>query len=364
MIGSDIINHLRERLSRYTDEFSTTISVSSLTSDGVTATVTTATDHGFATGQYIVIRGATNPLDITSITRDGKVVTVVCDSDHNLIDPSYYDDAAANDLTITIAGASPSEYNGTFKLQSVTNSTTFVFHITTTPTTPATTAGYLLEKDNGGISGANGYNGYKQITITGDNTFTYTTGISSALRTPSQGSIEVVTVSNISLSATEARAQQFYADRLGASWLFVVVGEFITAKEGTDASDISSAQLHNAIYRYETLQTINIYVYIDATGDILSANASEKACELRSALLRSLAGMQFNSALCDIENEPIYFVGDEEADYNTAYYVHRYEFKMKGYIQDADVVEPNPGVRLREVDIDNKTSDVNISIDF
>lgn len=64
---------------------------------------------------------------ISSLTRIGTTVTGTTSSNHNF----------ATGLTVTIAGANETDYNGSFEV-TVLSQTTFSYEITGTPTTPAT----------------------------------------------------------------------------------------------------------------------------------------------------------------------------------------------------------------------------------
>ncbi|MCK5019187.1 MAG: baseplate J/gp47 family protein, partial [Candidatus Peribacteraceae bacterium] len=64
---------------------------------------------------------------ISSLTRSGTTITGITTSDHNF----------ATGLTITIAGAVETDYNGVFVI-TVIDTDTFTYEITGTPTTPAT----------------------------------------------------------------------------------------------------------------------------------------------------------------------------------------------------------------------------------
>lgn len=70
---------------------------------------------------------AVESLSITSLTRSGSTVTATTSTAHNL----------ATGITVTISGAVETEYNGSFEI-TVLGETTFSYEITTTPTTPAT----------------------------------------------------------------------------------------------------------------------------------------------------------------------------------------------------------------------------------
>lgn len=155
--------------------FYTSISVSSINRSGTTATVITATPHGYSNGQSITILGASqldynitavitvtnattftyqvanapvtpatgtitsniptsyvvsNPnvivQSVTTLVSSGTVATATC-SNHNLPTGRY----------VTIQGAVPSGYNGEVFVTSVTRDT-FTYNIPTSLTTPAT----------------------------------------------------------------------------------------------------------------------------------------------------------------------------------------------------------------------------------
>lgn len=79
--------------------------------------------------QYSTMADATVALTSigVSLSRSGSIVTATSVSSHNL----------ASNITITISGATPTDYNGSF-LITVTSDTTFTYNISTTPSTPPT----------------------------------------------------------------------------------------------------------------------------------------------------------------------------------------------------------------------------------
>jgi uncharacterized phage protein gp47/JayE len=68
-----------------------------------------------------------NDISIVSLTRSGGTVTAVTASDHNL----------ASNIVVSVSGAVETDYNGPQTI-AVTDTDTFTYEITTTPTTPAT----------------------------------------------------------------------------------------------------------------------------------------------------------------------------------------------------------------------------------
>lgn len=142
---------------------SANLTVSSITRSGTVATTTTSTAHGLIVGQSVVVSGATQTdyngtflvtainsstvftytvanspttpatgtitavYGVGSITRSLTVATVTTPSPHRL---------AAN-ASVTIAGASQTDYNGTFTV-TVTGLNTFTYTVANSPATPAT----------------------------------------------------------------------------------------------------------------------------------------------------------------------------------------------------------------------------------
>jgi len=131
---------------------------------------------------------------------------------------------------------------------------------TTTPTTPAAAAGYLLLEDQAG------YNGYKQITVTSATQFTYATS-SSTLNSPAQGTIELSSGTRIDYAATAERISDFYSanfNKILKPWMFVVLNAKSTYKNETIASALGYTPVTDA-------RTIRTTAPLSGGGD-LSAN--------------------------------------------------------------------------------------------
>jgi hypothetical protein len=346
MQGVDIADRLKEVLPKYTNKFSDITSISSLTRSGTTITAVTASSHGLATNDQITIKGALDPITITSLTRVDNVVTVITATPHNFSKPSLYSPEQADLLTVTIDSADPSDYNGTFKLLSVANENTLTYQISTTPTSPATTAGFLLQEDY------DGYNGYKTVTVIDTTTFTYET-TNTNLNTPAQGTIEMSDATRIGWAATAERAVQFYTsdnNRQNENWMFVVVGTKQTYKDDTTTTDPSSAKNTNQSYFYDTIQEFSIYIFIPSEDEVLGGAASDLARQIEQPILKSIANYEFSSFLCEQNYQQSTYVGSEADEYNTVTYVHRFDFLAKGFIQNADTIDFNPGVPLKAID--------------
>lgn len=345
MQAINIVNRLKEIVGVYTDDFSDIVTISSLSRSGSTIIAVTSAAHGLVTNDYATIRGAKEPITLTSITRVNNVVTVVSSTDHKLSDPSLYGQDQLP-LYVTISGVTPSDYNGTFELLTVPNDATFTFKITTTPTTPATIAGYLLLED------FDGYNGYKQITKIDATSFSYST-TNTNLKTPAQGALQLSSATRIAYAATPDRILEFYSENSAGilkNWMFVVTGDQTIYKNDTVASDLSTAQKKNQSYWYEVQQNFSVFVVVPSTGSVLGGAEADKARSYELPLLKSIANYQFPSSLNEEKYQPVVYVGNETDDYIKAYYVHRFDFLAKGFIQTIDTIAFNNGVPLQTID--------------
>ncbi|MBF0357983.1 MAG: hypothetical protein HQL70_05200 [Magnetococcales bacterium] len=200
-----------------------------------TSTINTATiaSHGFSSGQSVTIAGVT-PSDF-----NGTWTITVIDSDSfkftsaaPLGVPTIFGTATGQSTTatattssahgysfgdsITIAGATPTGYNGAVTITSVPTTTTFTYALSsslatasgtitaaqgsTTVTATTSAAHGYSSGDTVTISGATpiGYNGSYSITVTGTTTFTYETATTLTSHTGSG----VIASSGVSNSAT------------------------------------------------------------------------------------------------------------------------------------------------------------------
>lgn len=119
------------------------LNISSLESSGTVATATTTAPHGYSVGQSVTISGATpnayngtkvitsvplTTISVTGITRSGTTATATTSVPH---------DYSTGDL-VTVSGASPAGYNGTFVVTVFSNPNEFTYSVASTLTTPAT----------------------------------------------------------------------------------------------------------------------------------------------------------------------------------------------------------------------------------
>lgn len=129
--------------------------------------VTTVSPHTLSWGDMVSLdieSGAPEEIAVTELTLSGTTVTVTTDETHNL---------SANNK-ITIAGADQTEYNGSFRVVSVPDDTSFTYTITPPETPPASPAtGTITVRRASGSSLADYLrSGNFQVSVIDDTTFT------------------------------------------------------------------------------------------------------------------------------------------------------------------------------------------------
>lgn len=335
-----IVNRLKEIFSKYTDDFSTILNVASLVRSGTTITCTTTANHNLTSNDYITIKGAKEPIALSTITYASGIATATSLTDHKLSDPSLF---SPENLPLYVEISGATGYNGTWELLTVPSDLIFTFSVSGTPSNVS--GGNLLLEDQ------EGYNGYKQITITSPTTFTYST--TGTMQSPASGTIKVSCVTRIDYSATAQRINEFYtanASNILQTWAFVVLNQDQAFKNDTIIGDSSTAKISNESYWNTTQQNFSVYVVMPAKTSILGGDIADKAREYRKALLKAIVNYKFVSDLDDEFTQPAQYVGSEPDDYIEATYTHRYDFTMQNIIQTIDTTDFGNGVPLKLID--------------
>jgi hypothetical protein len=335
-----IVNRLKEIFSKYTEDFSTILNISSLVRSGSTITCTTSLNHNLTSNDYVTIKGAKEPIQLSEIKCSNGIATAITLTDHKLSDPSLF---SPENLPLYIEISGATGYNGVWELLTVPSDLIFTFKVTGNPADIF--EGNLLLEDQ------DGYNGYKQIIVTGPKTFTYqTTGV---MQSPALGTIKASCVTRIDYSATSQRINEFYtanANSILQTWAFVVLNQDQAFKNDTIIGDSSTAKISNESYWNTTQQNFSIYVIIPAKTSILGGDIADKAREYRRALLKAIVNYKFPSDLEDEISQPAQYVGSESDDYIQATYTHRYDFTIQNIIQTGDTTDFGNGSPLKIID--------------
>ena len=345
MKAQDIIHALRTRLPTITDKFSTNISITSLSKVAGTVTVTTATPHGLATGNYVCIVGAKWKTPISSITRVGTTATVTCSADHDLTE--NFPEAEY----VEIIGANEANFNGSFRLLSVPNRRVFTVEIADSGATSATGTMFLLEPWRYGL------NGWQQVTVVSGTVFTYTTtGIANA---EGYGSMELRKAIRVSGAVTAARAESAYTE-LGTSQLsaFVVLGEVAASKSRHSTIDAIHSAGRQTVYRQMLLNNIYVYLFVPTHGDATGRSSRDLVTDIAKDIFKAILGDHYPTYFINEPATTLALVSHGQLVYKGAYYIHEFHFEAQSDITNEDIASPDVTRAFRDINIDYLDDDL------
>ena len=338
MRASDIVNHLSVVLPKFVDDFTTNVSVSSLTRSASTVTATTSAAHGLSVGQAVNVRGAQTPIEIDSITRVGPIATMITLTDHDITENAGYD--------VQITGATEAEFNGTFNLLSVPNRRTITFQVADSGAVTATGSPLLLNGSNVFDS----YNGLVQVTATPSAT-TFDYEITSTPYSPASGTITAKTAPRISSAVDFDRLLDAYTKQVpGDAWLFVVLGDSVADKSRRIDADSTDNIQAGHYFNQRLIQSVDFYVFLPTSGEISGREARDRAEELFRPICQSILGYKLPS-LVENTNNPLMVTGHGSQAYNSAFYVHRYAFEATLQLGPTDIYTPDDDVAFRDIDL-------------
>jgi hypothetical protein len=343
MKASDIIRRLMEVLPIHTDKFTDNIDISSITSSGLLATVTTSAPHGLTTGKYAHISGALVPNTITSLTQVDGIASAVTTSDHDL--------TLGYQENIIITGAAEAKYNGEHKLVNVFNRREFTFEVDETAVSPDTGTPLLLEDLK-----AFNYNGWHDIVVTSPTEFTYV--LEKSLGSPAYGEISGKITPRISGVATLEEAYLSYTKQsVGELFAYVVLEDLVVSKDRNESTDATARFGKFAEYRQVFIQQFHVYVFYPNTQNISARSPRDDAEDLIFPLCKSLLGVRFPSGFVEAPYSGVVFVSNAFGNSsNKAIYVNDFVFESSGEIQTADIAEDDRSVAFRDIDAEYRSS--------
>lgn len=332
---TDVINQLRGVIPKYTDYFSTVLSVSTITASGGTATIVTSSPHGLTTGMNIVLKDVLTETSINGVSQDGLVFTFTTATDHDLTlgwpEHEY----------ITLDGFTDVDWNGSFKLLGVPNRRTF--KVNSTNTLPTLNSNEILEEIR-----IDGVNGRYSLTVVDDTTIEVTGDFNDG--TYSGGNIS--TAQRISGAVTVERAlEQYTAQNLTDLWMFVVMSDASTSKDRSTYSDATSTKTAGNDMRLRLVDGFSLYIIKNTTEDITAIEAID-ICrhDLLLPILKSINGIRFDTGLTYDGDFRCIFTGHTYFDYNRAIIIYQYDFEVVMDLTNDDVVEPEDTRAFRDID--------------
>ena len=358
MKSSDFVNQLALKLPSLVDDFTTNLSVISLTRSGTTVTATTASAHGLVVGKAVNIVGAKSPIVIGSIERNGIVATLITDTDHDMTEGAFTE--------VEIEGATESEFNGVFPLLSVSNRRAISFKVSDAGPISVTGAPLLLN----GESPLRSYNGLHQVTdVPTTDSFTYEITNNSVF-TPASGDILAKILPRISASVGFDRILDAYTQQpQDEAWLFVVMGDGIANKNRKIDIDSTDNTQRSHYFEQRITQVVSLFLFIPTSAQIAGRKARDRAEELLRPICQSILFQRFDSLLSSGSFNPLQFNEHGFEAYNRAFYVHRYTFEATLQMSFEDTVGFDEDVAFRDIfltmglDVGTETFNTDIDLD-
>lgn len=337
---SDVITQLVVLLPTFTEKFTDTVQVSELTRSGATTKMTAKCldQHHVETGDAVCILNAEMHIAVSSLTRVGIVGTVVTATDHD------FTNAIAPE--ITISGADDVEFNGTFKRINVVNRRTITFQMADSG--PTSSANGVLENAESALRQYDGT--YKVTSVPNTTEFTFDHPTTS-LADPTGDAIVARVKPRISGAIDITRAIAAYTKQaLGKYYLVGVVGDVSASQSRQIHSDAVDNFQRGTFLRQQLIQNLSLFVIIPVSQEIAARQSRDDAEELFRAITRSLVNSSFDSYLHVGKQGPIQFIRHGVFDYNTSVYVHEYAFQQIVDLVFEDSVGFDLDVAFREID--------------
>lgn len=358
MKSFDVVQHLAKNLPRFCDDFTSNSDIVSLSLSTNTVTATTALDHGLTVGAQVNIQGAQTPITVSTINRVATIATVTTATDHDLTE--------VTGSKVELNGANEAEFNGTFDLLTVPNRRTFTMSVQDSGATTFTGTPILLN----GFSIFQSYNGLYNVETTPTNTtFTYTLPHSGLVSPVSSSGIVAKQSPRISSAVDfEGLVAAYTAQPQDDAWLFAVLGDGAVSRSRANLND-STDIIHNVQdFNQKIVQGLSLFVFMPSSAEISGNSARDKCEGLLSPILKSILGYQFPSYLGET-SFPVVMVNHGMEFYNSAFYVHRYEFEATQTVTEQELFDPSDSVAFRDIVITSamgtgsENRQVNIDLD-
>lgn len=370
MIAQDIVDRLSGDLPLFTDGFSNSVDIDSITVVGTTATATTASAHSLVDGQNVAVLKAEAPVQIDTGTflRTDSSATFETLQDHDLTLSQL--DIANGGKTIDMSGATEAEFNGTFVLIKVVNRRKLI--IAVADSGPTTISGApIVENANGQI-----FNGLFAATNLTATTFDYTLPVSYPLDAVTDEAVAQITIRILSVLDIEQYLQDVYTKKtIGDDVLVVQLGDVTQSKKRNEETDAASSTTGEYSYTPMLIQPFAVYIIQNVTDKLTGTQARDKVEKeyvpaVFSSILRAAFDTQFTHSQyrATFTGHGVFAYSDVNGK-NKAIYAHEVSFEQLAQLTKIDMVGPVQDVAMRDVeyklttDLGTGTLDATIDLD-
>lgn len=336
MKAEDIVRQLMFRLPFYSDAFTDDISVSSITSAALVATVNTSVVHTLNTNDFAHISNTLVPNTIVVMTQVDGIASAETAIDHDL--------TANYQQNVQITGANEAQYNGSHKFITDINRRNFTFEIDSGAPVTATGSPLLLE-DLKRFK----YNGWHEVTKVTDNQFTFP--LEKAIGSPAYGNPTLQIKPRVSAAATlELAIDSYTKQNNGELWAYVVLDNMIANKDRSETTDATYYPRQQTVYRQLVLQDFHVYVFFPTTQQIAARIGRDTTDDVLQALCKALLRLRLDTPFIDPNDGGVVFVGSEFGSYENAFYIHDFLFQSQAWITYDDTIDEDISVAFRDIE--------------
>ncbi len=325
MKPTDVQNHLRRYLPKFTSLFTDTVPATVVVDSGVaTATYTTGV-RDTKIDEMIVIWDSSSLNAIVSVVKSGTEFTFTTTDVHDL--------TLGVSRTATLEGFTESVWNDEFELLSVPSPTSFVIR-SVNPNVPSPIDGSLVGP--GEINGAHGVSA-----IVGPSAITFNVpGVADQTL-----DVTLEFAPRIMVVPTVERMDEMYTEHAaGDFWMFVIPGDANASKDRNVLSDGITTRLGGDDPRTRFIEPYSLLVRA-TVGEQLAAEQVMDICrqELLRPILQSVLGFKFDQGVCDNQSFRFMMTGHHMAEYSGQTYTHEYTFESAFDVTEGDLFVPEHG---------------------
>lgn len=342
-----IVAHLQTYLPASTDVFTEFITVNTGTVTGGNVLNVNAPNHGLSVDTPIVVKQGRFNIPIVSVTLtadDQLLFETEVDHDQNYPDPNIY-----GKRFVTLSGFTNNAYNTTHELMDVPNRENFLIDLPEGETGAPSLTGneFLVEFRTAGITGL-----HTVDTIVNADNFTIVFDGFPEFPNEEIENLQIARRVRVAAAADYERAKAIYTKYpSNENWLFVIMLDVDVSKDRYTLGDADAgftAQDYNLL---NLLQNFATTCFIGTHDELSGSVAQEKAYgEVFEALLKTLYGFTEINQGSAIPFVPIpRGHGPAEAQYNSAYYPHAYEWQLPITIDYSDGFTDYAHVAFRDI---------------
>jgi len=350
MKSSDVVQRLAQRMPLHTADFGESLGITSIVPTGTTALATTVSAHGLPNGRSVVITGADAPVQIDTGTFLRTTSQAVFETlqDHDLTLSAK--DIANGGKTITISGATESEFNGSFQLMSVVNRRKLIIVVAGSGSTTIS-GSPIVENANGGI-----FNGFFTIANVTTTTFEYTLPVTYTLPAAGTPIAQIDIRIGASLDIDQYLRDVYTKQPINDYQLMVVLGDVSQSKDRNENTDASSSASAQRSFTPTLIQPFAVYIILNATSSMAAAELRDNVEEtyipaIFKSILREAfdSGFNYSSFRSTFTGHGVYAYADANGK-NKAVYVHEVAFEQLAQLVESDAVGPVDDVAMRDID--------------